>query len=406
MLRLLILLNDLTNLPLAITPAERWRSARPIDAESSSFGSLYIIAIVVLGATALIVLALLARRFFASHHTGQTEFHDRAEKAGLGEEETNLMTFAAKLGELRIAANIVATEAVFHKCMHLLMQCQRVAEMSPADKKKILSVVNSAQIKLGFNENSTEDITHIPEGAIVTLAAKGRSDPIKASVVSAQGWELKTQANGDSPDLPAGTQVRARYCQGGSVWEFETEVIYTDQRDLTFAHAKNIRFINRRRFRRAAIDAAASLAPFPFMTAGPQKPPVFYPARLTEIAVSGLVIDAEDFPSIPDKSRLLVLIEPRPETSLSSVGTVLRTETLTSRKSRMVIELTGLSEDDLSKLIIETNLACKQNATGELSGDEFDENEIPDAESPEDKSPESKPDDAETVDAEPAAQLA
>lgn len=402
MLRLLILLNDLTGLPLAITPAERWQSARPTDMGSSDFGSIFMVAMAVLGVIALIVLALLARRLFSNHHTSQIGFRERTEKAGLGEEETNLLTFAAKLGELRMPVNIVSTEAVFHKCMHLLVQCPRVAEMSSADKKKILSVVNSAQIKLGFNENSSENIRQIPEGATVTLAIKGISDPIKASVVSAQGWELKTQANEEAPDLPAGTEVRARYCQGGSVWEFETEVIYIDQRDMTFAHAKNIRFMNRRRFRRATIDAPASLASFPFMTAGPQKPPVFYPTRLTEIGVSGLVMEAEDVPSIPDKSRVLVLIEPRPEKSLSAVGTILRTETITSRKSLIVIELIGLSEDDVSKLMVETNLASKQDDTDEASEeDDTDADEATDAETNK-----HEPADTETVTAEPAAQLA
>ena len=401
MLRLLVLLDDLMGLPLAITPAERWRSTRPTDMGPSGFGSIFMVAMAVLGVIVLIVLALLARRFFSDQHASQVGFSERAEKAGLGEEETNLLTFAAKLGELRMPVNIVSTEAVFHKCMHLLMQCPRVADMSPADKKKILSVVNSAQIKLGFNENSTENIRQIPEGATVTLTAEKLSEPMKASVVSAQGWELKTQANEEAPNLPAGTTIRARYCQGGSVWEFETEVIYIDQRDMTFAHAKNIRFMNRRRFRRAKIDAPASLAPFPFMTAGPQEPPVFYPTRLTEIGVSGLVMEAEDVPSIPDKCRVLVLIEPRPEKSLSAVGTVLRSETLTSRKSLIIIELTGLSEDDVSKLMVETNLASKNDDTNETGEDEIDEDEATDAETSEDE-----PADTETVAAEPAAQLA
>ena len=49
MLRLLVRLNDLTELPLAITPAERWRSARPTDMGSNNLGSIFIIAMVVLG---------------------------------------------------------------------------------------------------------------------------------------------------------------------------------------------------------------------------------------------------------------------------------------------------------------------------------------------------------------------
>ena len=363
MLRLLIHLSDLTGLPLAITPAERWSSARPTDFGSGSFSSMYVIVPSLLGAVAVILLALLVRRWLVGRHARRVEFREQAERAGLGKEETNLLTYAARLGELRTPVNIIVTEAVFQKCMHLLMRCQRVAEMSPADKKKILSVINSAQIKLSFDESATSDIRQIPDGAVITLTGEGLGEPMQASIVSAQGWEIKAQANGQAPNPVSGIQLRGRYFRSGAVWEFETELIYAEGRDLTLAHAENIRFINRRRFRRVSVDRPASLAPFPFLRAKPQEPPVFYPARLMELGATGLLLEAEDVPSIPDNSRLLMLLEPRPGRSINAVGIVQRTETITSRKSQMVIELMDLSEAEVSELVAETNLIAQQDTT-------------------------------------------
>jgi len=363
MQRLLINLIDLTTLPLAITPAERWRAARPSDFGSVNFSSLYVIVLLLLGTVAVTILALLVHRWLVGRHTGQDRFREQAERAGLGEEETNLMTFAAELGELRRPVNIILAETAFHKCMHLLMRCQRVAAMSPADKKKILSVVNSALIKLGFDESATADVRQIPNGAVVTLTGSGLVEPVQASIVSAQGWEIRAQANGQTPEIAVGMQLRGRYYRSGAIWEFETELICAEGRTLTLAHAKNIRFINRRRFRRARVDYPASLAPFPFLTAGLRKPPVFYPARLLEMGAASLVLEADDIPSMADNSRLLVLLEPRPGRSINAVGSILRTETITSRKSQMVIELMDLSEAEVSKLVAETNLAAQQGAT-------------------------------------------
>jgi hypothetical protein len=358
MVKLLIQLLNLTPAPLAITPAERWSAARPANYGIGEYRGIYIIVLGLLAAVVAAIVAVLIRRWMAHRRQSQLDFLSQAERAGLGEEETNLLTYAARLGELRAPANIVVTEAVFQRCMHLLMQCQRVVAMSPEDKKKILSVINSAQLKLGFEGNSSlVSSRQIPEGAIVTLTGSGILEPAQVTIVSAQGWEIKALANAESQALTAGTQMRARYCRAGSVWEFDTELVFADGRDLTLAHALNIRFVNRRRFRRVRVDRPAALASFPFVAGKQHEPPVFYPARLVELGGTGHLIEVEDMPSLADKSRLLVLLEPRPGRSINGVGIVLRSETLTSRKAKLVVELTDLTESDVSELVSETNLA-------------------------------------------------
>jgi hypothetical protein len=356
--KLLIQLLYLAPAPLALTPAQRWAALRPISYGAGDYRGLYVIVLAILVAVAAIIVMVLVRRWIVRRRQVQLEFREQAERAGLGQEETNLLTYAATLGQLRAPVNVVVTEAVFQRCMHLLMRCQRVVAMSTEDKRKILSVINSAQLKLGFEGNSSlVSSRQLPEGAVITLTGAGVLGPVQATIVSAQGWEIKAQANAESQDLLAGAQLRARYCRAGSVWEFETELVFANGRDLTLAHAQNIRFVNRRRFRRVSIDHPAALAHFPFMVCKPHEPPVFHPARLIELGGTGLVLEANDMPSLAEKSRVLVLFEPRPGRNINAIGIVLRSETITSHKAQLVVELTDLSESDVSDLVSETNLA-------------------------------------------------
>ena len=358
MVRLLIQLLDLAPAPLALSPVERWSAARPANYGIGEYRGVYIIVLGLLAAVVAAIIAVLIRRWIAHRRQMQLEFIGQAEKAGLGEEETNLLTYAARLGELRAPANIVVTEAVFQRCIHLLMHCQRVMAMSAEDKTKILSVINSVQLKLGFEGNSSlVGSRQIPDGAVITLTGAGVPGPVQATIISARGWEIKAQANAESQELPAGAQLRARYCRAGSVWEFETKLVFANGRDLTLAHAQNIRFVNRRRFRRVSIDRPAALACFPFVVCKPHEPPVFHPARLIELGSTGLVFEADDMPSPAEKSRVLVLFEPRPGRSINAIGIVLRSEKITSHKAQLVVELTHLSESDVSDLVSETNLA-------------------------------------------------
>ncbi len=357
----------MTPAPLAITPAERWNAARPTDYGAGDYRLLYILVLGLLAAIAAAIVALFIHRWVMHRRRMQLEFHEQAERAGLGEEETNLLTFAAHLGELRASTNIVLTEAVFQRCMHLLMRCPRVAAMSDQDKKKILSVINSAQIKLGFEGNSLlVSSRQLPEGATVTLTGNGVLEPVQATIVSAHGWEIKAHASAESQELIAGAQLRARYSRSGAVWEFETELVFADGRDLTLAHAQNMRFVNRRRFRRVCIDRPAALACYPFTACKPHEAPVFHPARLVELGGTGLIMEVEDMPSLVEKSRLLVLLEPRPGRTINGIGIVMRSETVTSRKAQLVVELTDLSEADVSELVAETNLADQPSAAAPL----------------------------------------
>ena len=358
---ILTMLPEPPGIPVAITPAQRWASARTNSYGAGDYGVLYLLVLGLLATVAMIIIVVLIRRWILQRRRMRIEFQEQCERVGLGEEEVNLLTFAVKLVRLRSMVNIVLTEAVFHRCMHALVGCERVSQMSASDKSKILSVINSAQLKLGFEGSASLVASRqIPEGATITLTGPGIMQPVPATIISAQGWEIKAQATPVDVDLPTGASLTARYNRAGSGWEFPTTLIHAEDRDLTLAHAKSIRFVNRRRFRRVRLDRPAMIAPYSFLTAGTHQAPKFYQARLVEFGAAGIVIEAEDFPATADKSRVLVVMEPRQGRAINTIGIVLRSETITSRQSRMVIELTDLSETDVSELVSETNLADQQ----------------------------------------------
>jgi len=352
--------------PAAITPAQRWASARPTRFGSANYQMLYLLVLGLLAAAAAIVVALIVRRWLVGRRRLQQEFREHCEHAGLGKEEINLLSFAAQLGGLRAPVNIAVTEAVFHRCMYLLVACERVAAMSLTDKDRILSVINSSQIKLGFDEStSLAGDRQITEGSNITITGAGVLEPVQATVIRSQGWELKAQAAPQQESLPTNVPLRAKYYCSGAVWEFDTSLIYADGRDLTFAHPGRIRFLNRRRFRRAHVSRPALIASYSFLKAEPLAEPVFHPARLVELGATGLVLEVEDMPSLPNKAKLLVILDLRPGRTVNGIGIVLRNELITSRRIKLVVELTDLSESHISELVSETNLADQQSRAGE-----------------------------------------
>lgn len=348
--------------PRAITPAERWASARPGELSTGNYHMLYIMVLGLLAAVAAIIVALIVRRWLVGRRQLQQEFQKQCERSGLGEEEINLLSFAAKLGQLRAPVNIVANEEVFHRCMQLLIRCERVTAMSNADKDRILTVINSAHIKLGFDDDSTlASDRRIPDGATITLMGPGLAKPVQATVTATSGWELRAQQAVTSNSLPVGTPLRAKYSRTGAIWEFQTSLIYAEGRSLTLAHPEQDRFLNRRRFRRARVDRPALIAKYPFVMPIAMSEPKFHTARLVELGAAGLVLDVEDMPVLDDKMKILVVADLRPGRTINSVGLVLRHERITSRLARLVIELTNLTEAEISELVSETNLAEHQD---------------------------------------------
>ena len=196
----------------------------------------------------------------------------------------------------------------------------------------------------------------------------------------------------------------ARYYFGASVWEFDTSVISCKGDILVLNQSDDLRFVNRRRFLRVPVYRPAFVAHFPFIKmsdAGGHKSmksfrmyrsstgasdkvwgePEFVPAVVTELAGPGLCIEAPLELKVDD--RVLVVFkldeeniaEPVPEREgdktkdapdlqsrikgekiAEDIGVVRHIKALQEGFS-IAIELTGLSDSDVSELIRATNAA-------------------------------------------------
>ena len=163
---------------------------------------------------------------------------------------------------------------------------------------------------------------------------------------------------------------------------------------LVLNHSDELRFVNRRRFLRVPVDKPAFIAHFPFTRAPVASgrksmksfriyrssvsasdsswgPPEFVPAVVTELAGPGLRIEAPLEVKVDD--RVLVVLkldeeedqdsapasqEDETETSkiVEDIGEVRHTKAIQNGFS-IAVELTGLSDTDVSELIRATNAA-------------------------------------------------
>jgi hypothetical protein len=191
-----------------------------------------------------------------------------------------------------------------------------------------------------------------------------------------------------------------RYDLGSSVQEFDTTIISYDGDVLVLKHSENIRFINRRRFLRVSVQRPALIAHFPFAQTltdsdtGDEPAanaysvqasvlllglPEFVPAVVTELAGPGLRVESSleaktgqrvlvvfdldhDYGSVPTNSDGRQLARKVVE----DIGIVRHVRTIEDGFS-MAVELTGLSDSNISELTRATNVAS-------LTADDKDRN--------------------------------
>jgi hypothetical protein len=197
---------------------------------------------------------------------------------------------------------------------------------------------------------------------------------------------------------------RARYYFGVSVWEFDTSVVRCNGDILVLNHSDDMRFISRRRFLRVRVNKPAFIARFPFSrTLRPNSvssnkglavkqgsanasgniwgPPEFIPATVTELGGPGLLIEAPLEAKAGDRILVIVNLSETIDARPSNAGFRLKPAvggsiSDTRRESRIVedigevrhtkaiqdgfsiaVELTGLSDSNVSELIRATNAA-------------------------------------------------
>lgn len=401
---------------LALTPIERWNAARRIDSVSSDqrwFIFICVIAIILL--TAMFIASSYSQKF-KERKVSNKGFINYAHRIGLSRRERKILLDIATRANLKRIESIFTMADAFDRGSTKLAKDVLMYRGSKASQNLgvQLSVLRE---KLGFEKknlvftnstvNSNKPSTkQIPAGKQLHMTRRKTFEQadIESTVIENNDVELIVKLEASLESTP-GELWSIRYYYGASVWEFETSSISCYGNILILNHSDNIRFINRRRFLRVPVNKPTFIAHFPFakmflpkglsgngagkdsadISGNSWGPPEFVPASVTELAGPGLRIEAPLEVKVGD--RVLVILKlsnenqqsgqqktgkTTPEKIIEDIGLVKHTKSIKNGFS-IAVELTGLSEPNISELIRATNAASlktrdKTKAAQSLNG--------------------------------------
>ena len=318
------------------------------------------------GLFALIPLAIATVAIFAFRRRGgkknrQAAFFLECERTGLSSEEQQVLQAIAALSGLKHHEAVFTMEAAFSDAAAALLKSERMQAVNQAARTYVKITIDSLREKLGFQVQADQNVItasrQIPAGSKVDIAHRARTQ-------SCDGKITLNDASGFSvlPESPIATEAGdcwlVRYCDGGSVWEFDAFIVKVEEGQFFFSHSENVRFVNRRRFPRVPVRKDAMLAVFPF-----NRPPTadmrpeFIEATLTEIAGPGLRLETKL--SAPSGERALVMVALEDDKMIQAVGKVRRATLSANGMYDVVMELQGLSANEVAELARETNIAQK-----------------------------------------------
>ncbi|OHB60443.1 MAG: hypothetical protein A2168_06695 [Planctomycetes bacterium RBG_13_50_24] len=387
------------SLALALTPQERWRAAGGSFDNGFITEHWFILSAAVVGIILSLLLLVVSHNRITKHRSGTNQlFTEYAGRSGLNTWERHLLfSIAAKAG-LKQSEEIFTLSGAFERGAVIIVDESVAAGQTPAQIEQLRAQLFFLREKLGFQKRAPASIgsstrpkrlasRQIPVGKKIYLVHRSGhpSDTIESTVTENNEAGLAVK-----PAKPIkivfGEVWYARYYFGASVWEFDTSVISYNGDILVLNQSDDLRFVNRRRFLRVPVYKPAFIAHFPFIrtsAASGHKSmksfriyrsstapsgemwglPEFVPAVVTELAGPGLCIEAPLELKVDD--RVLVVfkldeenIAVRPEGSRQAedIGVVRHIKALPEGFS-IAIELTGLSDPDVSELIRVTNAA-------------------------------------------------
>ena len=399
---------------LALTPTERWKAAGRFGTGMTERWLILTGVAVIIVLTALLLMISL-RRTTQKHKVSGQLFVDYAEKRGLsGRERQILLEIANKAGLKRSQAIFSMVGAFDHGAGKMIEES--LAQQGAEESKWLRTELSFLREKLGFQKKTSVSIgpptklkkpssRQIPAGKQLHITRRKSPDlgDIESTVIKNDNMELTVKLT-TPVESKLGEFWRARYYFGVSVWEFDTSVVRCNGDILVLNHSDDMRFISRRRFLRVRVNKPAFIARFPFSrTLSPNSnssnkgravkqgsanasdsswgPPEFIPATVTELGGPGLLIETPLEVKAGDRVLVIVnlseTIDARPSNAgfrlkpavggsipdtrqesriVEDIGEVRHTKAIQDGFS-IAVELTGLSDSNVSELIRATNAA-------------------------------------------------
>ncbi len=385
---------------LALTPLERLEAMRRLDGDFMAqpwFVKTAAAVIVVL--TGLLIWVTWDRRDNERKFT-EDLFEYYSKKRGLSRREQQLLRTLAQKSHLKDATGIFTMDNAF-ELGAAKMIVETLKRPNGAEESKQLKVeLFFIREKLGFQKVVPATIQlrgkakklssrHIPVGKKLQMRQHraNQVENIEGTVTANNDIEFTVKLPTQVKTEPA-RLWRLHYSFGASLWEFDTSVINCSGNVLVLNHSENVRSINRRRFVRVPVYRPALIANFPFTRTLPSGAfdemyrrsskqdsdnggvPSFFAAVVTELAGPGLRLETEL--EVKTGQRVLIVFGLYEETKdggtettgdkggkvsvVEDIGRVVHSQA-TGHGFSIAVELIGLGEHDVNRLIRITNLA-------------------------------------------------
>jgi len=353
----------------ALNPLEKFQAARGWASApgGSSLATLLLLAVLVLAAVALAVM--LYRRWQLERQQRRT-FNRRCERAELTERERYVMRAITRAVRLRSPEVLFSAGEVFEGGVAKLKRSPRIKSMSEARRRDIDALIDSLRSKLDFQKplewQGSEDVPaeegaeDVAEGDRLTVAGREGRGSFDVDVTEVGPDELTVQA--DVPlDCRPGETWQVCYVKAGRLLELDAPVLEVRQGRVRLARRGAPRLVNRRRFARAPTSRPVQVAKLPFLASEMDPTPkTRVSGELTEISGTGLRLTVPM--DIRRGERVLLTLQFAKDEIIEAVGKVSRAVKDEAGRSVLIVELLGLTDQEIAKLIRETNAAVRDNA--------------------------------------------
>ncbi len=373
--------------PLALDPIERWSAAR--NFKSFHWGTLSqpVVWVPLLVVAAMVVAAVVIHRRRRCRRDLMVAFGQSASEADLTGAERTLLVRLAEAADPRPLTGGYTLSSAFETGARRLLAGRAAANLSPADRGRIHEVVRSLWTKLGLVPAAPGQTSGagLARDDAVTLSHPGaaRAQPRSAgatpgaapetegTVTAVAGRDVTVRLQAPLALRTGGAAV-LRHVRESIQWEYKVTVIsQRDPHGRAEDHEATVRLIgtprqtNLRRFARVPISRPAHVARYGFVQEGADGAvPEFVEARLHEIAGPGLRLETKM--AIEDGQRILVVLDLGQEGSLRAVGVVRRrVADQDGGRSEVAVELTPVSEEEVARLVKETNAAARRATAGD-----------------------------------------
>jgi hypothetical protein len=397
--------ETLISLIMSLTPIERLEAARRLDSMPTSttkwFIYLGIITVIILAV--LLVVISYGRRARESKSSADS-FKEHSDRRGLSKNERQVLMQIVEIAGLKRSESIFTMSSAFDRGATAVIEKSFVSQDAEYGQR-LRSEIAFLREKLGF-QNQHPDITawmmnpqklssrRIPVGKKLYLSSRGnRTEPqVYGKVIKSDDINI-TLGFESGVDFQPGDLLCVNYYFGVSAWEFDSSVINCDGNTLVLQHSDRIRFINRRRFLRVAVNKTAYIAHYPFnkvftfrtkinQEAENEKAqaekqvsdkvwgaPEFLPGMITEIAGPGLRIKTPLELKTGEKVLIVFKLNEIREQDPNSENVQIRTIRIVEGVGivkhvttfedglQVAVELFGLEDSDLNELIRATNNA-------------------------------------------------